>query len=234
MLRLPSALEPLKAIIMQFQFASSRGTLDASLDQLVSRLDAVATGISNLAKRFGKKDTDTSDIVADFGGEATAVGEDTYSAISMTGRAADVGLVSYAVGKMSTTAAATTSGDSTAFASTTSYADIVGADLVLIFNEHGELAPLAGADVAYSTSTTTFIAIDLEFWDGAPGPIVIEASREKRYDTAQIEIHGNTATVEASLQAVGKDTLVLIDSSALAIENTLSAAATLGMIGLGD
>jgi hypothetical protein len=232
--RLPSALATLKSIVAQFQWAARRDTLDTSLNCLVDQLDAAAKKISHAATRCGRKDTDTSDIVADFGGEATAVGENTIAKTSIIGKSADVGLVSYAIGTTTFTAAATESREGTAFASTSSYANVSGADLILIYNDHGELTPSAGADVAYSTSSTTFIAIDLEFWDWAWGPIVIEADREVEFDCIRFEIEGNAATLQASLEATGPETLVSLDANVLAVEDTLSSSSVRALLGVGD
>jgi len=83
--RLPSALSPLKSIIAQFQYAARLDILDTTFDCLVNQLDAAASKISKLAARCGKKDTDKTDIVADFGGLSTrGVRMSMFSAIPMT------------------------------------------------------------------------------------------------------------------------------------------------------
>jgi hypothetical protein len=227
---IPSALSGFGSALSFFQTAARWSTVDQSFDCLVSRLDGAAQRINDRATAANWKDIDDTPICATFGGEASAFGVDTTASSSMRGTAVDLGLVSYAIGTCSFTATATATGDDTAMAVSNSFAAVTGADLVITFTRSGSTDLAQGADLAHATSTTSFLAIDLEFWDSARGPIMIDYDWDLCRLKLPAGIEGNTAVLDALLQAFGENTLAQLDATALSIEDTLSTATAVGTL----
>lgn len=218
----PNPYGLLNSMLGRIETAVQHAGIGQGFDALVARIDNIATTISTLATRLGLRDTDDTAIVTTMGGDATAVGEHTFANTDVRGLMEDTGLVSYAVGRVSTTAVAEASEDRTALATTSTFVDIAGADLVLVFTEHGETPLTAGGDVAVSTTTTTFVAIDLEFWDRRSGPLVVEVERNIDVGSIDTQIEGNVATLTSRFDVLGADTYVDMQTSALAIEDAYS------------
>jgi hypothetical protein len=148
----------------------------------------------------------------------------------MLGRTVDLGLVSYAIGTCTYTATATATGDDTAVAVSNTFATVTGADLVITFTRRGSTDLEQGADLAHATSTTSFIAIDLEFWDSKKGPIVLDYDSELRCFKVPAAIQNNTAVMDALLDAVGGNTFTQLDSNVLSIEDTMSTVTGVGTL----
>jgi hypothetical protein len=226
-------LQVFSSIASYFQQAALRGNMSAAFDVVNARLGYVATQISDCAEAKGYTQTDTTGVVATFGGEATAIGDNSKVSCTMRGNIQDVGLVTYAVGTCTFTAVAEASGDGTAVAYTESFAHVSGADFVIIINTDYSTPLEAGADFAFSTSSSSFIAIDLEYWDSARGPIYIEYDRVLgRYAVCGELDDGEMAVLDAVLDSFGGDTFASLDANVLTIEDTLStvsAVATLAV-----
>lgn len=214
-----------------FECAAKSGSMASAIDYLDSWLGLVAERISDRAIAAGKTETDTSGVTCVFGGEATAIGDNSKATGLMKGTIADVGLVTYAVGTCTFTAAANATGDGSAVAFTDSFAQVDGADFVLIINLDFSTPLEAGSDYSFSTSTTSFIAIDLEFWDSARGPIYIEYDRTLCRYVANGDLdEGELAMLDAVLESMGEETFVQLDATVLTVEDTMStvtAVATL-------
>lgn len=230
---LPNQLQAFSGIANFFQCAAMRGNMMSAIDYLEERLATVAQRVSDRAEAAGKVETDTSAVVCVFGGEATAVGDESVATGVMKGSIADVGLVTYAIGTCSFTAAAAASGDNTAVAFTDSFAQVEGADFVIIINLDFSTPLEAGSEFSFSTSSSSFIAIDLEYWDSKRGPIYVEYDRELcRYVVNGDLDEGELATLDSVLEAFGDDTFAQLDASVLTVEDTLStvtAVATLSV-----
>jgi hypothetical protein len=227
---MPSVLNGFGCALSFFQMAAHRGTVGQSFDWLVSKLDSAAQRINDRATAAKLKDTDDTPITVTFGGEASAFGTDTKATGVMLGRTVDLGLVSYAIGTCTYTATATATGDDTAVAVSNSFAHVSGADLVVTFTRRGSTELTQGADLAHATSTTSFLAIDLEFWDSKNGPIMIEYDSELRRFKLPAEIEKNTAVVDALLDAFGANTFTQLDSSLLTVEDTMSTLTGVGTL----
>lgn len=216
-----------------FEIAAKNGTVASSFESLAARVDSVAHRLSDRVEKLGFTDIDDTSITATFGGEASAFGDNTSAAGLMLGKAVDVGLVSYAIGTCTFTASATAAGDETATAITNSFADVTGADFVIMFSQHGSTPLTPGADRSYSTSTTSFLAVDLEFWDSARGPVQIEFD----WETGRLRIpaapDGDVAVLDDLLQAFGEDTFTQLDAQVLSIEDTMSSVTAVGTLAVG-
>lgn len=230
---LPSALSGFSSTLSFFQSAAMSGNVASALDSLAARLNTAAKRINDRAMERNLEDIDDTPISVTFGGDASAYGEDTRATSIMLGKAVDVGLVTYAIGTCTFTAAATATGDDTAVAFANSFATVEGADLVVTFTFSGSTPMTQGADKAYATSTTSFIAIDLEFWDSACGPIVIDYDWTLCRMNIPQSLEGNTAVLDALVDVFGEDTYAGIESDALSIEDTLSSVSAVGTLALG-
>lgn len=224
---------PFKSLVKQFK-SSCDGGLSTSFDSIVARIDKFAKISSSVAEHKGKTPVDTSPLVTELGGDATAVGENTLAKGTLDAKTVDVGLVTYSVATASFTAAASSPLGGAAVASTSSFANVAGADLVFTFNTHEQLPVSAQANTAYSKSTTTVIAIDFEFWDRPQGPLVIEQTKHAVHTTGKIDLSGNIATFRASLESKAPNTLVSLDTQVLTLEDTLSTVASSAVLGASD
>ncbi|HVQ66313.1 MAG TPA: hypothetical protein VMT08_02335 [Bradyrhizobium sp.] len=230
---IPNQLNAFSSTFSFFENAAKNGNVATVFDSLLARVDKVAERLSDRAVESGFTDIDDTPIVATFGGEASAYGDNSLAKGLMLGQAVDVGLVSYAMGTCSFTAAATATGEDTALAVTNSFATITGADIVITFGRHGSTPLTSGADLAYSTSTTSFLAVDLEFWDSARGPIEIEYDWETCRLRMPSELDGEIAVLDALLEAFGEDSFAALDAQVLSIEDALSTVTAVGTLATG-
>jgi hypothetical protein len=233
MVCLPKQLQAFSALANYFECAAKSGRMSSAIDYMDSWLAEVADRISDRAIAQGKTDTDTTGVACVFGGEATAIGEDSKATGMMKGTIADMGLVTYAIGTCTFSATAKATGDNTAVAFTDSFAQVSGADFVLIINVDYSTPLVAGADFSFSTSSSSFIAIDLEYWDSARGPIYIEYDRTLcRYVVNANLDDSETAVLDSVLESFGENSFAQLDAGVLTVEDTLStvtAVATLAV-----
>jgi hypothetical protein len=227
---MPWALSGFGSALGFFHTAGHRGTVTQKFDSLVSRLDSAAQRINDRADARKLKDIDDTPITVTFGGEASAFGAETTASSVMRGTVVDLGLVSYAIGTCSFTATATAAEGDTAVAVANSFATVTGADLVITFTRSGSTDLTQGADLAHATSTTSFLAIDLEFWDSARGPIVIDYDGDLCDFKVPRGFERNTAVLDALLQAFGENTLSDLQADVLTVEDTLSTVTAVGTL----
>jgi hypothetical protein len=239
---MPSAQRPLKAFSSFLGKSEYSGETSAPLstfETAAAKLENFAQKASDAATAAGKSDLDDTGLAVTFGGEASAYGDATLAQASISGNVVDVGLVTYALGTTSFTATATSSGETTAFAVTDSFASVTGADLVLTIDRDQATPITPEMEYASSTSTTTFVAIDLEFWDFRNGPIVIEGSSQPASCAPAPDggsggtISGNIATLEARLDVTAENSFTAVDAQVLAVENTLSTVTVVGVMAVG-
>lgn len=239
MMALPRALRGFDCITSQFEAAARFGTVDEMFGVLCDRMTATAQAVSQRAVAQGHKDIDDTPIAVAFGGDATAVGTDTTTSGLVLGKAVDVGLVSFAMGTCEFRAAAesdpdgSSAGSGAAVATTSSFAHATGADFVIIITRSGATTLDANAEFSFSTSQTSFLAIDLEFWDSARGPIVVEYDLTLCRLRVDGDLDGNLAVLESMLDAFGEDSLTTLDATNLAVENTLSTTTAVGLLAVG-
>jgi hypothetical protein len=130
-----------------------------------------------------------------------------------------------------------------AFATANSFADISGADNVVTKTKTSSYPDLDGGDSTWSeTSTTHVIAIDIE---GITLPKTLNVLEGKAYSLTSTppdkasnqhfdppDLDGNVAMVDMDVQVVGDDTYASVDTSVLAVEDTLSTVNALITAGL--
>ena len=153
-------------------------------------------------------------------GDALAVGEDTVTWISADVEVRTIGRVTIAKGKVLSWAAAEGSSDEFLFASAESDAFVAGADFVRMVERD-----VSGGDATstYQLSITKVFAIDRP---GGGGSKFLARSKSGEIDP-DIDLDGNLAGVKFATEASGNDTLLLVDSYGLAIEDTLSQSSVL-------
>jgi hypothetical protein len=185
---------------------------------------------------------DTTPMAAMIGGDGTAIGEDTLVDANIFSRLIDLGSVTIGFGTAVFNSAAV-SGDGTAFASATTFADIAGADFVFIFNKTLSVDG-SNCDVPYATeySTTTFIAIDFEDFDFAEGPLTfdfydlygyLEGGCQSCGGRKVPNLDGNVALLDADVQALAQNTLADVLASVLTLEDQLSTVSAMAVSAVG-
>jgi hypothetical protein len=172
-----------------------------------------------------KLQADTSPVTAVVGGEGTAIGTDTLVDAEIFSRLIDFGSVTVAFGSADFQSVAL-DGDGMAFATADTFADVAGADLVLVYTQ--KVSTSGGDETSYATerSTTSYIAIDFEEFDFCSGPLVLNS----QYASAYLDqlcgrapaINGNIAEFVADAQALSENTFVDVMSSVLTLEDQLS------------
>jgi hypothetical protein len=230
---IPSVLSGFGSALSFFQTQARWDMVAQSFETSLSRLDSAAQRVNDRATASNLTDIDDTPIAVTFGGDASAFGEDTTTSAVMRGTVVDLGLVTYALGTCSFDAAATAAEGDTAIAVANSFATVTGADLVITFTRRGSTEMTQEAGQAHATSTTSFLAIDLEFWDSAKGPIVIDYDWELCRMKRPAWIDGNTSVLDTLLDAFGEDTFAQLESEALTIEDTLSTATAVGTLVAG-
>jgi hypothetical protein len=205
----------------------------------------MAQKLGKILAKFSAWGTPTSDggITAKLGGEATAVGTDTLAKGDASLEMKDVGPVTVVKGTATFSATSKSADGSQAFATADSFADISGADNVVTKTKTSSYPDLDGGDSTWSeTSTTRVMAIDIE---GITLPKTLNVSQGKANSLTStlsdkagnqpfdpIDPDGNVATVDVDVQVVGENTFASVDTSVLAVEDTLSTVNTLITAGL--
>lgn len=183
-----------------------------------------------------KLQADTSPVTAIVGGEGNAIGTDTLVDAEIFSRLIDFGSVTVAFGSADFKSTAVTE-DGFAFVTADTFADVSGADLVLVYTQ--KVSTSGGDDVSYATerSTTSYIAIDFEEFDFCNGPLVLNS----QYASAYLDqlcgrapaINGNIATLAADAQALSENTFVDVISSVLTLEDQLSTVSATAISAVG-
>jgi hypothetical protein len=158
-------------------------------------------------------------------GDAVAIGEDTLTRVDATSSIVERSHKTVAKGVVKAVAVADPAEDGTAYVD--AYTDVVsvsGADKARI-KTHEKTVEKDG--VTYEVSVTKFKAVDRLNKDGETKVIVHQKSDRKSVDHHQTDddadlLDGNVAIVTFDAQALGEDTLVVVDAYALAVEDQLS------------
>jgi hypothetical protein len=221
--------------------STSAATTSGSTSGTTTGLDAYQMDLA-VAYGSGSSDDSGSGILALAGGDAVAVGENTLAIADVTAQASGDDISSEAYASSTLAAAATSSPDSIAYASTTSYAEVYGdADrsFSLSFNE-ATLTLTDTAAVSTSVSVSEAYALDIENVLGtgtstpdilSPEPDLsgstIDGSLEggEEYDLGDFDLvlDGNVALADIDAMAFGENSLVEVEFSALAVEDQLSS-----------
>jgi len=205
----------------------------------------MAQKLGKIVAKFSAWATPTSDggITAKLGGEATAVGTDTLAKGDASLEVKDLGHVTVVKGTATFSATSKSANDAQSFATADSFADISGADNVVTKTKTSSYPDLDGGDSTWSeTSTTRVIAIDVE---GITLPKTLKVSEGKAISLNStpsdkavnqpfdpIDPDGNVATVDVDVQVLGDNTYASVDTSVLAVEDTLSTVNALITAGL--
>jgi hypothetical protein len=157
------------------------------------------------------------------GGEATAIGENTYATGNVYSRTIDQGAIKISSGSADFRAAAQSSDSGPTYAAADSYASASGADLFLtrttVSSDSGKAS---GQSYSGETSRTVYRAIDIEKVDLPKGPITINQTVEKNAPHGSGVTDGNLAAIDVDSTAAAEHTYVAIDASALTMEDSLS------------
>jgi hypothetical protein len=184
---------------------------------------------------------DTTPVATMFGGEGTALGQDTLVDADIFGRLLDLGKVTVAYGTTTFKSAAVSDGEGGAFAFADTFADVAGADLVFIFTNKSSISgSYDGDNYAIETSITTFVAIDFEDFDFAEGQIIFDLYDALSYlegsghgggkDGKQVpRLDGNVAILDADVLAEAENTVVDILASVLTFEDQLSTVSAMAV-----
>jgi hypothetical protein len=164
------------------------------------------------------------------GGEAVAVGDDTFTFGSITAEAGGGGYVSGLNGSATMTASGEASGDDTLFVSAETFAgtsDGTEASFTFTADTSSTSQDTTGSTATVS-STTTLSAINIETNTSGTSPSGSTGSTDTdwTFDVAgETDLDGNVAVLEFDAQAFGDETYVAADGFVLAIEDRLSMSA---------
>jgi len=190
-----------------------------------------------LTSRLAPTVKDTKPFQMEFGGEANAVGEATLAEGDIFSRMVDEGDVTYGYGTADFCGKAQ-SPDDNAFASAECFANVSGADLVLIWTTSStHYVEASNGSYASAASQVLGFAVDFEKWDFRNGPIVIEGRSDLTF-TGELDflatlVEGNVATLGIDTLAMGGSTFVDVVASVLSIEDQLSAVGAVASFGVG-
>jgi hypothetical protein len=155
-----------------------------------------------MAKSKTVQTTPDDPVVVTASADATATGEDTFAATEAVVKVVDRGPVTVALGTINATA--TAEGDD-AYAAAWTEVTVDGADINI-----GQTTE-SGDGMATASSTTRFVAVDIEGVDFARGPIAVSSDYEVESQPAAID--GNTATFAVDVTAVGDNAHVTADAT---------------------
>lgn len=182
-----------------------------------------------------------SGLSMELGGEATALGEDTYASGSVTGVIDGNGGTTTANGTVTFTAAALDVDG--AYTDAFSYAAVSGADIVLSSTSTSTTTvTTSGATYAAATSSTDITAIDLTHVDfsdpiavetGGAGP-TIGGDVNMVMETASTPLpDGNLALLDVNGFVFDENTFLTVDAYALTVEDALSLSGAIMLAEVG-
>jgi hypothetical protein len=209
----------------------------------------MAEKLGKILAKFSAWTTPTGDsgIAAKLGGESTAVGTDTLADGDTSLVVKDLGAVTVVRGTATFSATAKSPEGTQSFATANGFVEISGADYVFTKTTTKSRPDKDGGDSTWSeTSTTSVIAIDIE---GITLPKVVSVSEGKVNSLIKsltmtkpdkdanswpdpVDPDGNVATVDVDVHVVGENTYAEVESSVLAVEDTLSTVNALITAGL--
>ena len=212
-------------------------TLATTTDSDTTTLNSYATEQTLLYSSVSDPSSDPLALV--LGGEATAIGEDTLAAGSMSAELDAMGSVMTAEAGASFVAVAEATGDATAFVTADSFGGLSGADFLLVFTSNTQIVD-QGPDGSLAIATSDMMLYGLDFDSIAAGgstetdpmldplaeselPATIDPATEDQdlYDLGS-DIEGNVAVLEITAEVSGPDTLLVVGASVLTVEDTLS------------
>lgn len=159
-----------------------------------------------------------SPMVTEAYGGATSLGEDTLSTVKILSSLKDKGPVTFARGEVTATAYGSSENGGT-YATTQTGANVSDADLVLSRTKVATGGgTTSGSEWSFETSTTRYFAIDIEGFTPRRGQITIESRSSETVSSAPVAAQGNAATFSVDSTATGANSLVQVESSALATD----------------
>jgi hypothetical protein len=192
--------------------------VDKAVDKFTDKMDKFVDKLVDKAEPGMSEDQDVA--WHQYGAEAFAVGENTFTEVDATSKIVDHGPVTTA--KIDIKATAVAEGDS-AYASADTYV-VSNFDISLLINFEEESLQFEG--VSYDISNAKFIGIDLPDNLNFPGgsknmQIVIQRDGDPDWNP---DLYGNIAVVSLDAEAVGDATLVTAEVGLLTVEDTLSSS----------
>lgn len=199
----------------------------------------------------GSPDSEPEDGLAMvLGGEATAVGQDTAAIGTIEGQVADVGTGLVAEGSATFTASGETSDAEPAYAFADSYGAVTEADTVVAVNSKSSESIQSETGSTWTeTSTTELLAVELDLSGSEDPSIAIDTTSQQEPeeqagvsdeeptwqpdDVSTDTLDGNLALIIVDVQASADDSLVLVDASALTIEDQLSVISGSALLAVG-
>jgi hypothetical protein len=181
---------------------------------------------------------DPDGMSATIGGSAQAFGDNTLASGQVVNKMVDKGPYTIAQGTAEFVAAAQSKPGGIVAAGATTQAVIDGADFVITMTM---LQAVVGTNSVTVKSVTKFIAIDIDGWAPAGGPVMIELGMLQQLPSMQQKHHGhhkqlkllgNLGTVEAAATAYGDNTVAATATDSLAIENQYSAVSAVALTGI--
>lgn len=213
---------------------------DGSGATLTMESDAFAT---TMEATLGAVSDGDDAMMLEAGGDATAIGEDTLAAGSVSASLEDHGGVTIATADSTFTAIAV-DGDG-AYAGAYSYAYVDGADItVTSTSASSDLIITDEATLAYATSSTSLRAIDIEMVD-LDSPLVVDTSVTDTTDavpddgitdgttsggSASADIYsldGNTSLLFVDASVTDDTTALQVDAFSLSMEDQLSISSAI-------
>ncbi|WP_372624826.1 hypothetical protein [Falsiroseomonas sp.] len=173
---------------------------------------------------------DSEGLAGTLGGEALAVGDDTFTFGSITAEADGDGYVSEIDGSVTMTAAAEASGDDVLYVSADTFAATSdGTEASFTYTEDSSSTSQTTTDsTATVSSTTTLSAFNIESSETETELSTSTGSTDPdwTFDTVEeTDLDGNLAILEFDAQAYGDETYVSADGFVLAVEDELSLSA---------
>jgi hypothetical protein len=164
------------------------------------------------------------------GGEALAVGEDTFTFGSITAEADGEGYISEIDGSVTMTAAAEASGDDMLYVSADTFAATSsGTEATFTYTkDSSSTSQTTTGSMATVSSTTTLSAFNIESstTDTNSSTQTGPTDTDFTFDVVEeTDLDGNLAILEFDAQAYGDETYVAADGFVLAVEDELSLSA---------
>lgn len=161
-------------------------------------------------------------------GDAVAIGEDSYTSVTIKLKTLDNGKVAIAIGTAEGTAAAESPPGDGAYTGVETDFAVDGADLVI------ELTRTSSGDCetgSYESSTTMFRAIDISRVVDAIRTVSVELSQDGGCD--DLDLDGNVAIAAFEVEVRGDDNFAGVDAFVLAVEDELSLSTVLATAASG-
>lgn len=230
------------ASLVPDSLSASTGTTTAQHigADLAGFADSTLHSIADLLRLTSRLPTvkDTKPFQMEIGGQANAVGQATLAEGDIFSRMVDQGDVTFGYGTADFCGKTQSSPDDTAFASAECFADVSGADFVLIWTTSStHHVEASNGSYASAASQVLAFAVDFERWDFRDGPILIEGGSDHTF-TGELDflptlMEGNVATFDVDMIAMGGSTFVDVMASVLSIEDQLSTVGAVASFGVG-